>query len=222
MVMKTSMVATGLGVSMLVVGVAVTGCGNDKPSTQPSATSPSTSMSSASPSSATPTSTSAAAQPSDYSNLLIKPTDIVVPGDTFTLASTKPSTDPAGVTATFAGASVDVNGPTREVDVVIHVHPDATAAAQERDQIAPNIANPDLGFTLVGGTSTPADVGTGGAMAIGTNSDNSKSRARMVFSEGKAFVQIEFFNPGNDPLKPDFVLDVGRKQDAATKAGLPA
>jgi hypothetical protein len=222
MVTKTSVMATGLAASVLVVGVAAAGCGSDKSPSQPSTTSSPTSTSSASPSSAAPTSTSAAAQPSDYSNLLIKPTDIVVPGDTFTLASTKPSTDPAGVTATFAGASVDVNGPTREIDVVIHVHPDATAAAKELDQIAPNIANPDLGFTLVGGTATPADVGTGGTMAIGTNSDASKSRARLAFSEGKAFVQIEFFNPGNDPLKPDFVLDIGRKQDAAIKAGLPA
>lgn len=165
---------------------------------------------------------SGAAQPSDYSNLLIKPSDIVVPGDTFTLASSKPSDNPAGVTATFASASVDVNGPTREIDVVIHVYPDATAAAQEHDQVAPNIANPQMGFTLVGGTATPADVGTGGAMATGTNSDGSKQRARLVFSEGRAFVQIEFFNPGNDPLKPDFVLDIARKQDAAIKAGLPA
>jgi hypothetical protein len=29
-------------------------------------------------------------QPSDYSNLLIKPSDIIVPGDTFTLASPWP------------------------------------------------------------------------------------------------------------------------------------
>ena len=219
--MKTSVMAAGLGASMLVAGVAVAGCGSNKSSTQPSTTSSPTSTSSAS-SSAAPTSSSGAAQPSEYGNLLIKPTDIVVPGDSFTLASTKPSTDPAGVTATFASAAVDVNGPTREIDVVIHVYPDATMAAKERDQITPSIADPNMGFTLVGGTATPADVGTGGAMALGTNSDGSKSRARLAFSEGKAFVQIEFFNPGNDPLKPDFVLDVARKQDAAVKAGLPA
>ena len=213
--MKTSVMAAGLGASMLVAGVAVAGCGSNKSSTQPSTTSSPTSTSSAS-SSAAPTSSSGAAQPSEYGNLLIKPTDIVVPGDTFTLASTKPSTDPAGVTGTFASASVDVNGPTREVDVIIHVYPDATMAAKEHDQIAPAIADPNMGFTLVGGTAIPADVGTGG------NSDGSKSRARLAFSEGNAFVQIEFFNPGNDPLKPDFVLDIARKQDAAVKAGLPA
>ena len=218
---KVSMMAAGLGASILVVGVAVTGCGSNKSSSQSSTTSSPTSTTSASPSSAAPTSSSGAAQPSDYSNLLIKPTDILVPGETFTLASSKPSTDPAGVTGTFASASVDVNGPTREIDVQIHVYPDATMAAKECDQIAPAIADPNMGFTLVGGTATPADVGTGGTMAMGTNSDSSKSRARLVFSEGKAFVQIEFFKPGNDPLKPDFVLDVARKQDAAVKAGLP-
>jgi hypothetical protein len=219
--MKASTIATNVGASLLVVGVAATGCGSTK-SPSPSTTTSSSTPTSAAPPSSAPTSSSGAAQPSDYSNLLIKPSDIVVPGDTFTLASTKPSDNPAGVTATFASASVDVNGPTREIDVVIHVYPDATAATQEHDQVAPNIANPQLGFTLVGGTATPADVGTGGAMATGTNSDASKSRARVVFSEGKAFVQIEFFNPGNDPLKPDFVLDIARKQDAAIKAGLPA
>jgi hypothetical protein len=209
--MKTSMMGTGLGASMLVVGVAITGCGSNKPSSQPSSTSTSS-----------PTSSSGAAQPSDYSNLLIKPADIVVPGDTFTLAASKPSINPAGVTGTFASASVDINGPTREVDVVIHVYPDVAGAAQERDQTAPAVADPNMGFSLVGGTSTPADVGTGGAMAIGSNADSSKSRARVIFSEGKAFVQLEFFNPGNDPLKPEFVLDIARKQDAAIKAGLPA
>ena len=138
--MKTSTMATGFGASMLVVGVAVSGCASNKTSSQPSTTSSpaSASSASASASSAAPTSSGGAAQPSDYGNLLIKPTDIVVPGDTFTLSATKPSTNPAGVTATFASASVDANGPTREIDVVIHVYPDVTGAAQERDQIAPN------------------------------------------------------------------------------------
>ena len=220
--MNASIKAAGLGVRMLLVGVAITGCGSNKSSSQPSTTSSPTSTSSASPSSAVPPSSSGASQPSGYGNLLIKPTDIVVPGETFTLASTRQGTDPAGVTGTFESASRDVNGPTREVDVQIQIYGDAPAAAQVRDQTAQNIADPNLGFTLLGGTSTPADVGTGGAMAIGSNSDSSKSRARLMFSEGKAFVQIEFFNTGSAPLQPDFVVDVGRKQDAAIKAGLPA
>jgi hypothetical protein len=44
----------------------------------------------------------------------------------------------------------------------------------------------------------------------------------VMFTEGKTFVDIEFESAAGDPLPPDFVLDVARKQDAAIKAGLPA
>jgi hypothetical protein len=43
-----------------------------------------------------------------------------------------------------------------------------------------------------------------------------------MFTEGKVFAVLEFESAPNDPLQPDFVLDLGRKQDAAIKAGLPA
>jgi hypothetical protein len=96
MVMKVSVMAAGLAATTLVVGVAVTGCGSNKsssPSSTPSSTSTSAASSSATPA---PTSSGGAAQPSDYSNLLIKPSDIVVPGDTFTLTQTLPVLNPAG------------------------------------------------------------------------------------------------------------------------------
>ena len=43
----------------------------------------------------------------------------------------------------------------------------------------------------------------------------------VMFTEGKTFVDIEFESAAGDPLPPDFILDVARKQDAAIKAGLP-
>ncbi len=73
-----------------------------------------------------------------------------------------------------------------------------------------------------GGTPTPVDVGTGGTTAVGTKSDGSASSAKIYFTEGKVTVTIDFVSPLSDPLQPDFVLDVARKQDAAIKAGLPA
>ncbi|WAC90607.1 hypothetical protein [Mycobacterium sp. Aquia_213] len=215
--------AIGLGASILLSGVAGTGCASNKSSSPSSTTSSSTSTSSASPSSA-PSTSNSGAQPSDYSNLLIKPADIVVPGENFALVSTRPLTDPTGILGKFGSGPTTIDGSAHEVDVSLHIYPDAAGATQEHDQVAPYIANPDMGFTLAGGTVTPADVGTGGAMALGTNGLDAalKQRARVVFSEGRVFAQIEFFNPGNDPLKPDFVLDVARKQDAAIKAALPA
>ena len=209
------MMAVGLGASILVVGVAVTGCGSDKSSSPSSPTSSSTSASSASPSSATPTSSTGAAQPSDYSNLLIKPTDIVVPGDALTLAQTLPVPNPAGVSGLFTNQSA-----SRKIDDTIYIYPDAGAAAAARDMALQVITDPDMG--VKGGTPTPADVGTGGTMAVGTKSDGSASKAAVMFTEGKVFVDLEFESPLNDPLQPDFVLDIARKQDAAIKSGLPA
>jgi len=41
-----------------------------------------------------------------------------------------------------------------------------------------------------------------------------------VGTEGKAFVNLEFDSPPNDPVPPQFVTDVGQKQDTAIKNGL--
>jgi hypothetical protein len=68
---------------------------------------------------------------------------------------------------------------------------------------------------------TPADVGIGGQLAVGPSPDGSKSKAIVMFAEGKTFTVLEFESPPNDPVQPDFVLDLGRKQDAAIKSGLP-
>jgi hypothetical protein len=211
MVMKVSSMAAGLAASALVVGVAVTACGGNKSSSPPSSSS-STSTSAAASSAAAPTSSSGAAQPSDYSNLLIKPTDIVVPGDTFTLTQTLPVPNPAGIEGVFTN-----QGGSRKIDDTIYVYPDAGAAAQALDQSAKGIQE-----LSVKSPPTPADVGTGGQMAVGPSPDGSKSKAIVMFTEGKVFTVLEFESPQNDPVQPDFVLDLGKKQDAAIKSGLPA
>jgi len=205
-VTKVSIMAAGLAVSGLVAGVAVAGCGDNKSSSPSSSTS-----TSAAPPSAPPTSSGAAAQPSDYSNLLIKASDIVVPGDTFTLTQTLPVPNPAGTEGVFMN-----QGGSRKVDDTIYVYPDAGAASQALDQSAKGIQE-----LSVKSPPTPADVGTGGQLAVGPSPDGSKSKAIVMFTEGKTFTVLEFESPPNDPVQPDFVLDLGRKQDAAIKSGLP-
>jgi hypothetical protein len=216
MTVKLSMVAAGLAASAVVVGVAATGCGNDKPSTPSSTTSSSAASTSTTPSSTSaapaPAPTSGGAQPTDYSNLLIKPSDIVVPGDTFTLTKTTSDPSTPGV-----GGQFDNQNGTRKINVAITVYPDAAAAAKDNDSNGKN-----LDMFVKGPPATPADVGTGGALAVGPSPDGSKSAAVVVFAEGKTNVLITFESAPNDPLQPDFVLDIGRKQDAAIKAGLPA
>lgn len=206
---KVSVMAAGLAASALVVGVA--GCGSDK-SSPPRQTPSATSTSAAPSSAASPTSSTGAAQPSDYSNLLIKATDIVVPGDTFTLTQTLPVPNPAGTEGVFMNQAA-----SRKVDDTIYVYPDAGAASQALDQSAKGIQE-----LSVKAAPTPADVGTGGQMAVGPSPDGSKSKAIVMFTEGKVFVVLEFESAPNDPLQPDFVLDLAKKQDAAIKNGLPS
>jgi hypothetical protein len=196
-----------------VVGVAVTGCGSNNSSSPSSSTTSSTSTSAAS-SSATPTPTSSggAAQPSDYSNLLIKPSDIVVPGDTFTLTQTLPVLNPAGAEGVFTN-----QGGSRKLDDNIYVYPDAGAASQALDQSAKAIQE-----MSVKAPPTPVDVGTRGQMAVGPSPDGSKTKGIVMFTEGKVFTVLEFESAQNDPVQPDFVLDLGRRQDAAIKSGLPS
>jgi hypothetical protein len=212
-VKQISATAAGLAATTLVVGAAVTGCGGD---TVPAPSSSATSSKSSSPamSSAAPTSSSGAAQ--QYTNLLIKPSDIVVPGDNFKLQQTVPVPNPAGISGLFANDAVN-----RTVNDTIYVYPDAGAATQARDISVSTLTDPDLGVR--GGAPTPVDVGSGGTMAVGTTMrpEGPKSKASVMFTEGKTFVDIEFESAAGDPLPPDFVLDVARKQDAAIKAGLP-
>jgi hypothetical protein len=43
----------------------------------------------------------------------------------------------------------------------------------------------------------------------------------LLFNEGKALVNLEFDSSPNDPIDPGVATDIGRKQDAAIKSGLP-
>jgi len=218
--MKASTTTAGLAATTLVVAAAVTGCGGDKsPSPSSSSSSTSKSASSTSSSPAAPSSSSAAAQPGDYSNLLIKPTDIVVPGDTFTLMTSNPQPNPGGIAALFGNS---IQATPRLINDNIYVYPDAGQAGQARDGFQQTLTDPDLG--VKGGTPTPADVGTGGTVASGTTTkaDGPKSKTVVIFTEGRAFVDLEFESGPSDPVPSDIVLDVARKQDAAIKAGLPS
>ena len=59
-----------------------------------------------------------------------------------------------------------------------------------------------------------------GATISGTSPDHSKGETVLLFTQGKAFVTLEFDGPTYALAPPDFVLDVGHKQDDAIKKGL--
>jgi hypothetical protein len=154
-------------------------------------------------------STSAAAQPSDYTRLLIQASDINAP-ETFT--ATPPINNPngqPGVSATFSNQDR-----THVIVDSIQILPDPAAAvrALEAAEAATN------GY--VHGTPQPFAIGTSGTTISGPSPDGSKGVTVLMFTEGRAFVELEFDGPPDSLVPPDFVTDVGQKQDAAIKKGL--
>ncbi len=201
---------TGWAIATVVTGTAIaglTGCGNNKPSSAPSSSPSSTATSS--PGGGSVTSPSPA-QPTDYSSLLIKPSDI---GGDFT-APQPPVLNPnntAGVAQLFVNADN-----SRRIGDTILVVADPGAAAAGVENTKSNYAS------KVSGSWQPADVGSHGAMVSGTSPDNSQAITVLLFTEGKALVNLEFDSAPNDPIDPGVATDIGRKQDAAIKSGLPS
>ncbi len=198
----------GLAVATLAVGSAITGCGS---SNKASSSSPATSSSSATSStSSSAVSSPSPGQPTDYGALLIKPSDI---GGDLT-APQPPVLNPnnaPGVAQLFANA----DNSRRIGDTILIVADPATAAA--------GLENTKTNYAgKVSGTWQPVDVGSHGAMISGTSPDNSQAVTVLLFTEGKALVNLEFDSAPNDPIDPGVATDIGRKQDAAIKNGLPS
>ncbi|PXX00276.1 hypothetical protein [Mycolicibacterium moriokaense] len=204
---RSILVVSGLAVSSILLSGAVAGCGSKS-----STTSSSSSSSASSSKQATSTSASASAEPSDYSTLLIKATDIVVPNDTFSAMPAQPNPGgQPGVAGSFTNAAGN-----RVIGDTIMILPDASAAAKALDGAVAALGN------NVTGAPQSASVGSNGVVASGPSPDNSKFVAVLLFTEGKAFTTIEFDSAADDPVPPEVVMDIGQKQDDAIKKGLPA
>lgn len=194
----------------LAVGAAATlltaGCGGS--SSSPASSSSSAASSSSASSSST---SSTAAASTDYAKLLIAATDIVAPGDTFT--AQEPTVNPNGAPGV---ATVFSNGgDTREIGDTILVLPDAAGAAT-----ALKGATGALSTSVVGGTPAPASIGSDSVMVSGSSPDGAKAVTVLLFTQGPAFVTLEFDSAAHDPVPPEFVLDVAGKQDQKVTAGL--
>ena len=199
----------GWAVATIVVGTATTGCGNDHKTASPSSSATSSSAAAESTGSSAVTSPSPG-QPTDYSSLLIKPSDIG--GDLTT--PQPPVLNPnnaTGVAQLFANADN-----SRRIGDTILILADPAAAAAALENTKTNYAG------KVSGTWQPVDVGSNGAMISGKSPDNSQAVTVLLFTEGKALVNLEFDSAPNDPIDPNVATDVGRKQGAAIKNGLPS
>ena len=197
-------VVARVAVATMLAGVSMVGCSSNSKSstaTSRSATSTATSHSSAS--------TSAQAKPTDYTALLIQATDINAP-EIFT--ASPPIKNPngqVGVATTFSNQDG-----THVIADSILIVPDPGAAASALDSRKAALDG------SVHGTPVPIDIGTGGTTVSGPSPDGSKGVTVLLFTEGKAFAEMEFDGPPDALVPPDFVTDVGQKQDAAIKKGL--
>jgi hypothetical protein len=197
--------AAGCAVATLVVGAATTGCSTGTKTASPSSGATSSSSAASSTGSGTP----APGQPTDYSSLLIKASD--VGGDVN--APQPPVLNPNGATG-VAQLFANADNSRRIGDTILIVADSATAAAG-LDNTKTNYAG------KVSGAWQPVDVGSNGTLISGKSPDNSQAITVLLFTEGKALVNMEFDSAPNDPIDADIAKDIGRKQDAAIKKGLP-
>jgi hypothetical protein len=202
-----TLIAGVAATTALVVSVA--GCGGKNPQ---SSTSKSGSASSAtsSPGSAPTSAAAAPGQPSEYAKLLIQVSDINAP---VPFTADPPIGNPngqPGVATTFKDEDS-----THVIKDTIGVYDDAGAATN-----ALNAAKGQQGGALKDPTTQPSNIGTGGTTLSGNTPDRSKGVVILLFTEGKALVTLEFDGPIDTLAPPEFVNDVGQKQDAAVKKGL--
>jgi hypothetical protein len=195
---------TAVAVTSVVAGMSVVGCSSHSKSPTATSTSPTpTTAPGASPGS---TSTSA---PVDYTRLLIQASDINAPEPFTASPPVNNPNDQPGVASTFSN-------PDRShvIYVTIAVLADPAAAT--------NALNARKGGLdgVVHGKPDPISVGTGGTTISGPSPDAFKGVTVLLFTEGKAFAELEFDGPADSLVPPDFVTDVGQKQDAAIKKGL--
>lgn len=205
--MELARIAAGWAVATVVVGTVVTGCSNDQNTSAP--TSSTTSGATTSSSGSSTVTAPSPGQPADYSSLLIKPSDI---GGDFK-SPQPPVLNPNNATG-VAQLFANPDNSRRIGDTILIVADPAVAKA--------GIENTKANYAgKVGGTWQPIDIGSNGFMISGNSPDNSQAVTVLLFSEGRAVVNIEFDSAPNDPIDPAIAIDVGRKQDAAIKSGLP-
>jgi hypothetical protein len=63
-------------------------------------------------------------------------------------------------------------------------------------------------------------VGSNGSIISGMSQDNSQAITVLLFTEGRALVNLEFDSAPTDPIDPAIATDIGRKQAAAVRNGL--
>jgi hypothetical protein len=193
--MRTSRRAVAGLAAATALAVSVAGCGGSQ-------TSSSTKSGSTTP--------KASAQPTDYTNLLIQATDIDAPVQ---FTGSPPTQNPNGQLG--VGTTFSTQDGSHVIKDTIQVLADPGAATN-----ALNAAKGSQDAAIKAPATDATKVGTGGTALSGNSPDHSKGVTILLFTEGKAFVTLEFDGPVDTLAPQDFVNDVAQKQDDAVKKGL--
>lgn len=203
--MTTRMIAVGsLAAAPVLAGMVVPACSSMSETASPS---PTTSTSAGSAITLAP--------PIDYTTLLIQGADVsLTPPNVFT-----PAEPPIQNPNAMPGAAVVFKNQddSHRIGDTVLILTDAGAAAN-----AMNGSVASLGNTVTGGNPQPISVGDGGTMVAGLSPDNSKAVTVLLFTEGKAFVTLEFDGAPGDLVASDYALRVAQQQDGAVKNKLPS
>ena len=193
--MRTSQtVVVGLAAAT-ALAVSVAGCGGSQTS---------------SPTKSGSTTSKVSAQPTDYTNLLIQATDIDAP---VAFTASPPTQNPNGQPGVATVFSTQDG--SHAIKDTIQVLADPGAATN-----ALTAAKGTQAGAIKDPSTDAAKVGAGGTALSGNAPDHSKGVTILLFTEGKAFVTLEFDGPIDTLAPQDFVNDVGQKQDDAVKKGL--
>ena len=199
-------IAAGVAVATALT-VSVAGCGSKPGSSTSSTSKPGSSSPATNTASSAPT---PSAQANDYTGLLIKATDINAP---IQFNAGPPANNANGQPGAAITFSTDDN--SHVIKDTIQVLADPGAATN-----ALNAAKGAQGNNIKNPATSPFEVGTGGTTVSGNSPDNSKGVMVVLFTEGKAFVTLEFDGPVDSLPPQEFVTDVAQKQLAAVKKGL--
>jgi len=193
--MRTSQTVVAGLAAATTLAVSVAGCGGSQTS---------------SPTKSGPTSSKVSAQPTDYTNLLIQATDIDAP---VPFTGSPPTQNPNGQPGVETAFSTQDGSHVIKDTIQVLADPGAAtnALTAAKGSQAGAIKNP---------STEAAKVGTDGTTLSGNSPDHSKGVTILLFTEGRAFVTLEFDGPIDTLAPQDFVNEVAQKQDDAVKKGL--
>jgi hypothetical protein len=153
-----------------------------------------------------------AAPPTDYTDLLITPDALGLPGEPY--SAQVPTQNPQGVPGV---STLMVNqSDTRSVGDTIYLLPDPDAATMSL-----NGAKQSLDTVIAAPVPRPAPVGDTGTIATGDSLDGTKGMTVVMFTRGRAFVTMQFDAAPGQAITSQLATQAAQRQDAIVKDKAP-